>query len=287
MQVWDARSGTRLLTYRTMLSPSFRAVAWSPNGTRIATGSVGHLDDLGTPVAQVWDATAATLLLTYRGQNADISDLAFSPDSSRVASASQDGTVQVWDARTGNALLIYRGHSGSGVNALAWSPDGSRIVSGGGIVQGGTGSGAALLWDARSGAPLYTHACRFPVNAGAFSPDGSRIASDDGNQSIIIWSAGGSLGPAGTTLLTYTGHASSDAGKPVANGIESIAWSPDGSRIASADGYGTVRIWDARSGTTMLVYRGHSAAVFAAAWSPDGSRIASASEDTTVQVWQA
>lgn len=64
-----------------------------------------------------------------------------------------------------------------------------------------------------------------------------------------------------------------------------VAWSPDGTRIASGHDDKTVRIWDAASGHTLLEYTGHSDAVFKVAWSPDGTQIASASGDGTVQVW--
>jgi eukaryotic-like serine/threonine-protein kinase len=57
-----------------------------------------------------------------------ITALAWSPDSTRVASGSADGTIQVWDAATGKHHYTYSGHS-SQVSALAWSPDSTRIAS--------------------------------------------------------------------------------------------------------------------------------------------------------------
>jgi WD40 repeat protein len=82
----------------------------------------------------------------------------------------------------------------------------------------------------------------------------------------------------GTTVyLTYTGH-----GLPV----NSVAWSPDGRRLASASNDRTAQVWDAATGKTLVTYTGHSRDVFGVAWSPDGKRIASSSEDETVQIWQ-
>ncbi len=82
----------------------------------------------------------------------------------------------------------------------------------------------------------------------------------------------------GTVLYTYHGHS---------DGVTSVAWSPDGMRIASGSHDDTVQVWDPTTGGNTLTYRGHSTSVLAVAWSPDGKRIASGNNDQTVQVWDA
>jgi WD40 repeat protein len=77
---------------------------------------------------------------------------------------------------------------------------------------------------------------------------------------------------------TYRGHSSA---------VTSIAWSPDGRRIASGSFDKTVQVWNAADGSHILTYRGHSDIVNAVAWSPNGKRIVSGSLDSTVQIWQA
>ncbi len=72
---------------------------------------------------------SGTQLLLYRGHSSAPFTLAWSPDSSRIASGYYDKTVQVWEVNSGRLLLTYHGHSNR-VNTLAWSPDGSRIASG-------------------------------------------------------------------------------------------------------------------------------------------------------------
>jgi hypothetical protein len=69
--------------------------------------------------------------------------------------------------------------------------------------------------------------------------------------------------------------------------VASVAWSPDGKRLASASADRTVRVWDASSGATLFTYTGHTDGVLSVAWSPDGERLASASDDKTVRVWDS
>ena len=69
--------------------------------------------------------------------------------------------------------------------------------------------------------------------------------------------------------------------------VKTVAWSPDGTRLASGGRDNTVQIWNAATGANIFTYRGHKDIVQAVAWSPDGKRIASASGDHTVQVWDA
>src|SRR5260370_17580430 len=208
----------------------------------------------------------------------------------------------------GTLLCTYNGHS-EGVQALAWSPDGSRIAS-------GSSDETVQIWDATTGAQVRIyHGHAGSVSTIAWSPDSTRIASgsDDGTVQIwdattgeqvgtygshshavctVVWSPDGVLiasgsfdktvriwdASTGRYVLTYRGH--SDC-------VEAVAWSPDGTRIASGSDDGTVQVWDASTGKHVLTYSGHAKAVYTLAWSPDGTRIASGSDDGTVQIWDA
>ena len=81
-----------------------------------------------------------------------------------------------------------------------------------------------------------------------------------------------------TALYIYRGHSAS---------VGTVAWSPDGKRIASGSNDSAVQVWDATNGGHVYTYRRHADHVNAVAWSPDGKHIASGSDDVTSQVWDA
>ncbi len=95
--------GITLSTYYGHLN-AVSAVAWSPDGKRIASASYDK-------TVQVWDPVTGYRFFTYRGHTNWVSAIAWSPDGKYIASASFDKTVQVWDSITGRRLLTYYGHS--------------------------------------------------------------------------------------------------------------------------------------------------------------------------------
>jgi WD40 repeat protein/tRNA A-37 threonylcarbamoyl transferase component Bud32 len=257
-RVWDARSGAELLKLKGR--GGVESVSWSPDGSRVAAACGDH-------TARVWDARSGAEMLTLKGHTYPVNSASWSPDGSRIATASNDDTVRVWDARSGAEVLLKR-HAKS-VYGASWSPDGSRIAS------HSDDDNFAQVWDARSGADLFTlKGHTNELSSASWSPDGSRIAttaSDD--ETARVWDA-----RSGAELLTLKGR----------DAVTSVSWSPDGSFIATTARYDeTARIWDARSGVEVLGLKGHTSAVNDVSWSPDGSRIATASSDKTVRVWDA
>ena len=231
----------------------------------------------------------------------------FSPDGTRVVTASDDKTARLWDARTGKALGEPMTHQDS-VNSAQFSPDGTRVVT-------ASDDKTARLWDAQTGKALgepMTHqdACQ----VGAIQPGrhagGHRLKGQDG----------AAMGcPTGKAL-----------GEPMRHqdGVSSAQFSPDGTRVVTASEDKTARLWDARPAkrwasrcrikmvssrrNSARTARGwsppqrtrrrgcgmpdrqalgepmtHQDRVMSAQFSPDGTRVVTASEDKTARLWDA
>jgi eukaryotic-like serine/threonine-protein kinase len=207
-------------------------------------------------------------LFTLYGHTDRVESAAFSPDGSRIVTASWDRTAKVWDARTGAPLIGLKGHVGW-LSGAAFSPDGSRIVT-------GSHDRTAKMWDARSGSLLLDfkgHTDR--VESAAFSPDGTRVVTGSWDHTAKVWDA-----RSGLLLLELKGHTSA---------VSSAAFSPDGTRIVVGiwEWPVTARVWDARTGSPLLDLKGHMGGVSSAAFSPDGTTIVTGSQDGTAKVWDA
>jgi WD40 repeat protein len=122
VQIWNALTGDDLLIYRDHFY-FVNAVAWSPDGKKIASASAD------TNV-QVWNVANGSNILTYRGHTNKVNAVAWSPNGKHIASAGDDRTVQIWDATTAEIIFTYQGHTKE-VSCVAWSPNGTRIASAG------------------------------------------------------------------------------------------------------------------------------------------------------------
>lgn len=236
----------------------------------------------------------------------------FSPDGSRIVTASRDRTARVWDASTGQALTEPLKHDGI-VKTARFSPDGDRIVTAcvavldNTVPLRGRSGGYARVWDARTGQPLTAplkH--RLEVNHAEFSPDGQRVvtAAFDFTR---VWDV--RTGHVLAQLLTYNSnvqyaHFSPDGERLVTACIDSQVWnsqtgepltkplrhhgrtaqfSPNG-RLVVTSSPGGAWVWDARTGLNITLLK-HRYGVNWAEFSPDGQSVVTSSSDKTARVW--
>jgi len=218
-------------------------------------------------IAVFQEARAADPQRAVLGGHGDVARFAaYSPDGTRIVSASYDKTARIWDAHTGAALAVLSGHKDR-VFFAAYSPDGTRVVT-------ASADRTARIWNAQTGAQLAVvqgHTGGF--NSAVFSPDGTRILTASGDKNAQLWDA-----RTGVLLASISGH--SDV-------VGFARFSPDGTRLVTASNDRTARIWDARTGAQLTMLSGHDSIVYTASYSPDGSRIVTSSSDKTARIWNA
>jgi WD40 repeat protein/serine/threonine protein kinase len=264
----------------------------------------------------VFEPRSRKQVATFTGHRDEVELAAFSPDETRIVSASRDGTVAVWEAESGKMLAVMRGVHDS-VTSVSFSAHGKRVAS-------GFSDHTIQIWDSATGrqvATLKGHAGS--VTAVAFSPDDRCLVSGSSDETVRLWDA--TSGHLVATIGSETGAvlsvAFSPEGERVVFGTEgrvahlwegqgcseseatwgtssfatltghkgpviSVAFNPDGTRILTADG-GTVRVWDTRSFSGVRVIRDTKGAVRSVRFSPNGRMVASAELNGDAKLWDA
>jgi hypothetical protein len=179
-----AESGRQLLVARRFQEAVPYLVAARKNG-----------DDRPPLRMMFWEAKRHLPAIPALEHQAAVRSAAFSPDGTRVITASGDGTARVWDAATGKPLTSPFRHNDVGFNVVfgaAFSPDGSRVVTAAGKpnpnVLGASGDGTAWVWDAATGKPLTSPLeQQGQVWSAAFSPDGTRVVTASYDKTARVW----------------------------------------------------------------------------------------------------
>ncbi len=235
---------------------SVYAVAYSPDGKRLASGSYDR-------TVKVWDAATGEEVRTLRGHAKAILGVAFSPDGRRLASASDDHTVKVWDVASGTAVRTLAGHTDV-VAAVAYQPGGRLLAS-------ASLDGTVRLWDAVTGAAVRVlPGHRDGARAVAFDAQGQRLASGGYDRAVRVWD------PATGDQLLQVQHGAI---------VRSVAFSPDGKQLAGAGQDGTIKVWDAGGGADVRTLSAHGAVLYGIAYSPDGRHLAAAGNDGVARIW--
>jgi WD40 repeat protein/tRNA A-37 threonylcarbamoyl transferase component Bud32 len=222
-RLWDTATGELVRQLGEPGGP-YHALAWSPDGRRLATTC--ELIEAGEQFTRltVWEAATGAVAWTLKDPRWWIDALAWSPDGRYIAGGSSAGfELRLWDAKDGTRLACEG--AGTKVNALAFHRD-SRLLA------AACPDNMVRVWDPRDKkASLVLKAHNQPVLTVAFHPDGHRLASGAEDNLVRLWDL--------TTeqeMFTLAGHG---------DWVRGVAFRPDGEQLASVSGDGTVRIWDA------------------------------------------
>jgi WD40 repeat protein len=230
---------------------SATAVAWSPDGRRLAAAGTGG-------GAHVWELPGGKVVQQPPGALADAGALAWSPDGTRLAIGDTSGKIMVWDVVSGQTSLVPVDRAG--VTALAWHPGEPTLAA-------GTLTGSVFAVTMPEGAARPLAKLRARVSSMAFSTDG-QLAVASWDRMVRTWKTLDRPPVASPRMLS-----------PVA----AVAWSRAG-RLASAGWDNTVREWD--PGTMREVDRREGTQRFhALAWSHDGRSLLAAGADQQIHIW--
>jgi WD40 repeat protein len=220
---------------------------------------------VGNTTFQLFDEAGQVLCRVELPQATEPALVVVNPDGTRLACAWVEGggaRLAVFDTTSGKRTAVCDGPP-DGLWACTFSPDGTRLASGG-------KDNVARLWDPATGALLAT--CRghkSKVLGVAFRRDGARLVTTSSDGTVRQWNAA----TGEEVEAPYDRHSGE---------VAAAVYSPDGNWVASAGTDRTVRVWWAKGRKDVAVLHGHTGAVIGVAFAPDGGRLASLSRDSTL-----
>jgi WD40 repeat protein len=216
---WDGKIRILRSTDGTVLqtlaghSQQVHSVAWSPDGTQLASSSFS---------VKVWRVSDGTLLHDMGGSGQGINSLNFSPDGKVLAGSDAAGKIEVWQTGTTKPIAELPVSVYGDSNVIAFAPDSSFLA----VAE----MSRLSLWHLdKTQSFLELPVTQAGVITLRISPDGSLLACGLTNGTIQLWQI-----PEGKRLQTLLSGT---------NGISSLDFSSDGKTLLSASRDGTIRFW--------------------------------------------
>ncbi len=261
LKFWKASSGELIRTI-TEHSEGVLAVAFSPDGNTVASGTGSGNSSSKIGKVKLWDAHTGNLKWAVNGHTDFTTAVAFSPDGRTLASASLDHTVKLWDTQTGTVVKSLPQQDK--VYAIAFSPAGKILAIAGQKTVG--------VWDVDAGElKQELSGNTYATVAVAFSPDGRLVAGGDVSGRVTLWDV-----QTGTLEQTFSDHA---------DVVDALTFSPDGKLLASGGYDLSVIIWDLKT-ATKLGTLADSDKITAIAFSHNGRTFASGGAGKRVRLWR-
>ena len=256
LRLWNAKNGEELMILRGH-TDAVETCAFSPDGRRIVSGS--HDKTL-----RLWNAEDGKEIAVLQGHTGSVLACAFSPNGNRIASQCQgynfgNHTLRLWDGDNGEPVAVSLDENNA--CTLAFSPDGTRIVT-------GIYDHALCLWDGNTGEKIAVLQGHTKWVYGECSPNGRNIVTWGMGCALHLWDT-----KTGEEIAVLQGH--TDA-------VRDVVFISDGARIVSEAKDGTMRVWDNETGEQVAVLQSHGGLAGMSAFSPDGARIV-----YEAQVWDS
>jgi WD40 repeat protein/tetratricopeptide (TPR) repeat protein len=278
VQLWVVSTGEKLGQPLVHSSPVL-AAAFSPDGRTALTGSGDSSGGVGE--AQLWDVATGRRLGEPLPHPGAVHSVAWSPDGLWIATGCADKVARVWGAVPAPAV-VQRGHH---ENALAYSPDGARVLLG--SVQGSPARCSRVSLAETSTGRALSHL------AEQGEATGRAVFSPDGRRALVEWNAGDNKGSVLHLLDAASGR---QVGKPIQvnDPVEAVAFAPGGRTVAVGTSApyqkkGEAILWDADTGELLHTFA-FAAPVLSVAFSPDGGTVAAgagmpSTKEGEVRLW--
>ena len=214
----------------------------------------------------VWEWQSESYILKQQGHFDAANAIAYSPDGTRVVTASDDGKLKLWDLSTGFCIVTFTEHT-SGVTACEFARRGNVLFS-------ASLDGSVRAWDLvrYRNFRVFTGRTRMSFSSLAIDPSGEVVCAGSNDSSdVIVWSV-----QTGQLLDELAGHEAP---------ISSLSFAPSGSMLASASWDHTIRLWDIFSRTQTSEPLQLQSDILAVNFRPDSQELAVAALDGSLTFW--